>query len=503
MVLIVKYYICFAAAIQTIMKLRRAFLIIPFLVWGWGLNSRYAFGQDVDARWAIKPSYSLIQYSGELGSQFFNLNQRSDGGGLAASTFLNPSFDLLMGIDYYRLNLAGNIEGNNYYSRGNIFSPSISFNYKFYNNYLLPDYARFKPYIGAGMGYMVGRTSGVSYDLKGDDFSHFIDEVSFNMLAGVKYDITRKVSVFIELNSVLATTDELDGASLNRRNDRFGGGRVGFFIKVGGEKDSDGDGVPDSKDECPDTPPGVKVDEKGCPLDSDNDGIPDYLDDCPDEPGLPQFNGCPDTDGDGIPDHLDACPDLPGPIELNGCPDSDGDGVIDPFDLCPDTPPGVEVDEYGCPVDTDGDGLPDYLDHCPDEWGPYEYMGCPEPPDVGRLDFEEEPEVYFETDKYELTAEAEEELNKLIKFLVENPMMNIRLYGFADPRGSAEYNKVLSARRVEAVRKYLIRKGIPESRIMVRALGEIQEIHRDESLPLDERYRKARKVQFETFFFMK
>lgn len=60
-------------------------------------------------------------------------------------------------------------------------------------------------------------------------------------------------------------------------------------------KDSDGDGVPDSRDLCPDTPPGVEVDEDGCPVDSDGDGVPDYLDNCPDTPHdlvVDQF-GCP------------------------------------------------------------------------------------------------------------------------------------------------------------------------------------------------------------------
>jgi OOP family OmpA-OmpF porin len=51
-----------------------------------------------------------------------------------------------------------------------------------------------------------------------------------------------------------------------------------------GDKDSDGDGVPDSKDQCPGTPVGVKVDAKGCPLDADGDGVADYLDKCPDTP---------------------------------------------------------------------------------------------------------------------------------------------------------------------------------------------------------------------------
>jgi len=48
--------------------------------------------------------------------------------------------------------------------------------------------------------------------------------------------------------------------------------------------DSDGDGVPDNKDKCPNTPGGVKVDVFGCPLDADRDGVANYLDQCPNTP---------------------------------------------------------------------------------------------------------------------------------------------------------------------------------------------------------------------------
>jgi OOP family OmpA-OmpF porin len=59
--------------------------------------------------------------------------------------------------------------------------------------------------------------------------------------------------------------------------------------------DSDGDGVPDSLDKCPDTPKGVKVDKDGCPVDSDGDGVPDYRDKCPDTPAgvTVDKDGCP------------------------------------------------------------------------------------------------------------------------------------------------------------------------------------------------------------------
>ena len=48
--------------------------------------------------------------------------------------------------------------------------------------------------------------------------------------------------------------------------------------------DSDGDGVIDALDKCPDTPRGVSVDASGCPFDSDKDGVYDYKDQCPGTP---------------------------------------------------------------------------------------------------------------------------------------------------------------------------------------------------------------------------
>lgn len=464
--------------------------------------------QDEEFRWAVKPHYSLLWYSGELGSQLFQLNQRSDGAGIDFIYFLNPSFNLVLSTNYARLNLDGTIDNSYYYSKGNIFSPGLAFQYKFNNAYLLDRQAKLQPFASLGFDYLIGNTSGSSYELKGADFTHLIDEVALTGSLGLRYNFNSIFAVFGEAYAMLSTTEELDGAAIDLKNDHYGGMRVGLIIRLGRDKDQDKDGVPDKTDECPDTPHGVEVDEKGCPLDRDLDGIPDFEDDCPDDPGLPQYNGCPDTDGDGFIDKIDDCPDLPGLPQYNGCPDSDGDGVIDPKDLCPDTPPGVVVDEYGCPVDSDGDGLTDDVDQCPDEYGPMEYMGCPEPPDVGwpSTDKDSTPEVYFETDKYELDPAAEEELQKMVKYLFENPMMNIRLYGFADPRGSKEYNDILSARRVEAVKKFLLRKGVPENRIMVKALGEIQEIKtsaEEENLSDDQKFKKARKVQFETFFFMR
>ncbi len=75
---------------------------------------------------------------------------------------------------------------------------------------------------------------------------------------------------------------------------------------------------------------------KGCP-DSDGDGISDSEDSCPDLPGVAAFLGCPDTDGDGVQDSQDNCIEEPGPSQNNGCPwpDQDDDGIYDKDDTCP------------------------------------------------------------------------------------------------------------------------------------------------------------------------
>jgi hypothetical protein len=100
------------------------------------------------------------------------------------------------------------------------------------------------------------------------------------------------------------------------------------------DKDTDGDGYPDSIDKCPT----IKEDGKepdptdGCPTgsDRDGDGIPDDADSCPDVPedkdGVEDTDGCPETDADNdkIPDTEDKCATEPGPrrkeAEKNGCP---------------------------------------------------------------------------------------------------------------------------------------------------------------------------------------
>lgn len=110
-------------------------------------------------------------------------------------------------------------------------------------------------------------------------------------------------------------------------------------------------------------------------VDSDGDGVPNADDTCPNEAGLATLGGCPDADGDGIADKDDDCPNVAGIADLNGCPDADGDGVSDDVDACPNEAGLANLN--GCP-DADVDGIADKDDSCPDEAGLPAFSGCPE-----------------------------------------------------------------------------------------------------------------------------
>jgi type IX secretion system PorP/SprF family membrane protein len=80
--------------------------------------------------------------------------------------------------------------------------------------------------------------------------------------------------------------------------------------------------------------------------------------------------------------------------------------------------------------------------------------------------------VYFETNKWDITGVYTSELDNLITIMKENPGMRIEVAGHADNRGSVSYNTWLSTKRSNAVRDYLIGKGVSSSQLEVKGYGE-------------------------------
>ena len=254
-------------------------------------------------------------------------------------------------------------------------------------------------------------------------------------------------------------------------------------------KDSDKDGIADYLDKCADTPAGVTVDSLGCPLDTDGDNVADYLDKCPETPiaarGLVDSVGCPiDTDLDGVFDYLDLCPntilEARAKVDKNGCPmDSDQDGVADYLDKCPDTPLEAKgtVDANGCPRDTDGDGVLDYLDNCPRLAGVVSNKGCPEIKKEVRQLFQKALQgIQFETAKWIIKPVSFKILDDVAKVLSENTSYLVEIQGHTDNVGKKAANQLLSENRAKAVREYLIKKGIAETRMTSNGYGDTKPV---------------------------
>lgn len=276
--------------------------------------------------------------------------------------------------------------------------------------------------------------------------------------------------------------------------------------------DTDGDGVADYLDECSDTPAEAygMVDNKGCPIDTDGDGVPDYLDECPNTPaaanGHIDSKGCEiDSDGDGVADWKDECPNTPqeaySTINVNGCPaDTDGDGVPDYLDECPGTPTEArgKVNGKGCELDTDGDGVADWQDECPTVAGTTANKGCPEiKREVTTLLKKAMQGIQFENGKSAIKSSSSTILDQIAQTFIDNPSFIIEVQGHTDNVGNEQANIELSDKRANAVRDYLINKGVDPNRLTAKGYGPANPIADNAT---KEGRAKNRRVEFDITF---
>jgi outer membrane protein OmpA-like peptidoglycan-associated protein len=306
------------------------------------------------------------------------------------------------------------------------------------------------------------------------------------------------------------------------------GATLGMSVMLGSKAlvDADGDGVIDANDKCSGTPKGALVDRRGCPTDADSDRVSDGLDRCPSTPAGVEVdqNGCPtDEDNDGVFDGVDRCRGTPLGAAVNaaGCSsDADSDEVPDGLDRCPDTPAGATVDALGCPSDTDGDKVLDGLDRCPDT--PFGERvnrdGCsagatprqqqaqpgaqppPQPapaqptpaqpvpgqPAAGEAAVPAAPATpvvlrdgAFALGSARLRAEAYPVLDSIAAALAAAPTQRLEIGAHTAASRAETDSRQLANLRIEAVRSYLIGKGVRPQRLVPKFYGATVPVTRD------------------------
>jgi len=355
------------------------------------------------------------------------------------------------------------------------------------NYYFMPG-GKVQPYLFAGIGIDMWKIKMVQdYGAFPKDSNYKFTDFDGKGGLGVNFWLAERVALDIRLvgSYVLANMSGDEASPLGNLTDldtrAFRGyiePSIGLTYLLGKAKDSDNDGVPDKKDNCPDTPAGAIVDNSGCPLDSDGDGVYDGIDECPDTPkgAIVDITGCPlDTDKDGVFDGIDKCPNTPpgAKVDNAGCPlDSDKDGVPDGLDQCPDTQTGCTVNSSGCPMDSDNDGVCDGLDKCPTTPAgvQVDQNGCPvevKPP-VKKITLN----VKYATASYEPDGKARAVLDDLVETMKAYTGTKIEINGFADDVGLDAFNMDLSQKRAKGVMEYLLNHGVEAERMSAKGFGE-------------------------------
>lgn len=290
--------------------------------------------------------------------------------------------------------------------------------------------------------------------------------------------------------------------------------------------DDDGDGLMRDEDVCPSEPEDVDAfeDADGCPdADNDSDAVLDALDLCPFEPetqnGVRDEDGCPESplvvqryhrtrfrrDGSvgtvaflpktvtptaavpmvqPVADPTDALPE-PLPLAKGALPalvsagDDDGDGLERKDDVCPSEPEDFDSfeDGDGCPdFDDDQDGVADAADKCRREGetrnGYEDGDGCPDDlpqpleERIGRIDG-----LVFASNSAKILEESEASMLRLLSVMQKYPAIQVEIGGHTDDSGNPDRNKMLSSLRAEAVRAWLVSKGIDAQRIAAHGYG--------------------------------
>jgi len=376
------------------------------------------------------------------------------------------------------------------------------------------------PYAYGGAGYMQYRNENKPSVTSPLEVKETDWVAEFPVGGGIEIGLSETIILDISGGYTFAQTDDLNGykndgaTSEEKSNDGFYNLSLGLtFVNGWGGTDADGDGLTKSEErEIGSDPDNADTDADGLkdgeeikvyltsPLspDSDNDGLKDgeEVNNYKSNPAIA------DTDTDGLSDGDEVQKYRTDPI----LPDSDADGLIDgdevnthltnPLKADTDADEISDSDEIQIhktdPLkpDTDSDGLKDG-----EELNMYKTNPLNPDSDAGTVnDFTEvnrgtnplNPDddvikmnvpvvlegITFETGKADITPESAQILMKSLKTAETYPEIIVEISGHTDNVGSSTSNQKLSQKRADAVRDWLISKGVSPDRMISKGYGE-------------------------------
>jgi outer membrane protein OmpA-like peptidoglycan-associated protein len=331
------------------------------------------------------------------------------------------------------------------------------------------------PYLMGGASYFRFNPSDKNGDQLPNNAAGVYSQQQFGFPVGLGIStfVSENFSIDLEGLYHFTLTDYLDDIERGGDKDAFASATIGISFHFGKLKDTDGDGIPDKRDADPLRPEDFDgyQDLDGAPdLDNDQDGVPDLKDKAPMQP----------EDIDGFEDE-DGAPDL----------DNDGDGILDDEDKAPDEPEDFDnfEDSDGAPdPDNDQDTVPDAQDECPgtdqtladsvdtkETLNGYEDKdGCPDTKPEIAVEKGESivlEGVYFATGSANLTQNSRAILDQVFRTLRDNEKIEVEIQGHTDNTGGYQLNMRLSKQRADAVKLYLINRGIDAARIRTEGFG--------------------------------
>lgn len=485
---------------------------IIFLLILCSIFSGFSFSQFKGYKFKGGVHYYVISPSGELKRDFTSFYVRGFG-----AVELGKWFDVELGAGFFKWKQKDQINTDNEKVEVDIIPVDLRVRFemlgsktKYVNPYL---------YVGAGFlrhelkKYPTQTNYNTPYDLsKTDGWTAF-----FPAGGGLEIRISKQALIDITGGAAYTITDKINNIKVGDPRDGWFNFGLGLVVTgKGGKTDTDRDGLYDEQEEDiyftdPENP------------DTDGDGLKDGEE-------VKNYKTDPknvDTDGDGLNDGSEVKQYVTDPIN----PDTDNDKLKDGEEITnyytnprvSDTDSdgledGEEVMNYKTDpnkLDTDGDNLTDG-----DEILKYKTNPLNKDTDNGSvedgveitrgtdpLDPEDDIEkeeikvgevivlegINFETNRWAITPESETILMKAYNTMKNNPKIEVEISGHTDSRGSNSSNQVLSENRANAVKEWLVTKGIESSRITTVGYGEDKPMVPNDS---PENMLKNRRIEF-------